>query len=198
MLLQCNSRESPVKQNNRRYDSLNSLPQEQLIEELQKRVQHLSDQLEMANLVFDHIQNGALVTDSKGIITTFNRPYSEFMEVDAKEFIGRYVGDVIDNTRMHIAAKTGEPEIMVTQRIKGKDLIVQRIPIKKDGKVIAVFGQIMFKDLEDVHYLAKNLELMKSKVKLYEKELIELRKTRYSLSSIRGTRSLSLNALQSR
>jgi len=31
MLLECNNRESPVKQNNRRYDSLNSLPQEHLI-----------------------------------------------------------------------------------------------------------------------------------------------------------------------
>jgi len=187
MLLACNTMESIVKQNGHGYDSPNSLPQDQLMEELQKEVQHLSDQLEMANLVFDHIQNGALVTDPNGIITSFNRPYSEFMEVDAKEFIGRYVGDVIDNTRMHIAAKTGEPEIMVPQRIKGKDLIVQRIPIKKDGKIITVFGQIMFKDLEDVHYLAKRLELMKSKVKLYEKELVELRKTRYSLSSIRGT-----------
>jgi transcriptional regulator with PAS, ATPase and Fis domain len=56
----------------------------------------------------------------------------------------------------------------------------------KDGKVIAVFGQVMFKATEEVHRLAKRLELMDSKVKLYEKELSELRKTRYSLSSIKG------------
>jgi len=156
------------------------------VKELEKKVRELSGQLEMANLVFDHIQTGAVVTDCRGVITKFNKPYSEFLGVKVDEAIGRSVLDVIDNTRMHIVAQTGEPEIMLAQRIKGKEMIVQRIPINKDGKVIAVYGQVMFKDTEEVHHLAKRLELMDSKVKLYEKELSELRKTRCSLSSIKG------------
>ena len=39
-------------------------------------------------------------------------------------------------------------------RIKGQNMVVQRIPIWKDGKVIAVFGQVMFKDIKDVTKLA--------------------------------------------
>jgi len=30
-------------------------------------------------------------------------------------------------------------------------MVVQRIPIQKDGEVIAVFGQVMFKDVKDVN-----------------------------------------------
>jgi PAS domain S-box-containing protein len=156
------------------------------IQQLQEKVKDLSGQLEMANLVFEHIHNGAVVTDCEGIVTQFNKPYSEFLGLKVEEVVGRNVLDVIENTRMHIVAQTGEPEMMRAQRIQGKEMVVQRIPIMKDGKVIAVFGQVMFKATEEVHRLAKRLELMDSKVKLYEKELSELRKTRYSLSSIKG------------
>jgi PAS domain S-box-containing protein len=154
--------------------------------ELQARIHYLTEQLELADLVFDHIQNGALVTDPEGRIIKFNRPYAEYMGVPAEELIGRSVIGVIDNTRMHIVAQTGEPETMLIQRIKGKDLVVQRIPIKKNGQVTAVFGQIMFKDMRELQSLAKTLELMESKVQLYERELTSLRRTRYSIASIKG------------
>lgn len=65
-------------------------------------------------------------------------------------------------------------------------MVVQRIPIKKDGKVIAVFGQVMFKNVRDVGKLAKKLSLLESKVELYEQELISLRSTRYTIDSIAG------------
>jgi PAS domain S-box-containing protein len=180
MSLECN-KELSVKQGSPREgeDSVR-------IQQLQEKVKDLSGQLEMANLVFEHIHNGAVVTDCEGIVTQFNKPYSEFLGLKVEEVVGRNVLDVIENTRMHIVAQTGEPEMMRAQRIQGKEMVVQRIPIKKDGKIIAVFGQVMFKATEEVHRLAKRLELMDSKVKLYEKELSELRKTRYSLSSIKG------------
>ena len=79
-------------------------------------------------------------------------------------------------------------------------MVVQRIPIKKDGRVIAVFGQVMFKDVKDVRKLATELSLLESKVKLYEEELINLRSTRYTFDSIIGTsqaiKSLKLEALR--
>ena len=74
-------------------------------------------------------------------------------------------------------------------------MVVQRIPIKKNNKVIAVFGQVMFKDIKDVSKLARELALLESKVKLYEEELINLRSTRYTLESIIGT-SAALRSLK--
>ncbi|MGD9114532.1 MAG: sigma 54-interacting transcriptional regulator, partial [Desulfobacterales bacterium] len=65
-------------------------------------------------------------------------------------------------------------------------MVVQRIPIWKDGEVIAVFGQVTFKDIKDVTKLANQLSLLESKVKLYEEELINLRSTRYTFDSIIG------------
>ncbi|MDQ7784979.1 MAG: sigma 54-interacting transcriptional regulator [Desulfomonilaceae bacterium] len=155
-----------------------------------------SDQLEILELIVDNIFNGVMITDAQGYVIHFNSPYGRFLGVDPKEQIGRHCTEVIENTRMHIVAETGEPEINRTHRIRGQDMVVQRIPIKKDGKVIAVFGQVMFTDVRDVGKLAKKLSILESKVEFYERELISLRSTRYTLDSIVGV-SDSLKSLKS-
>ncbi len=147
----------------------------------------IEEQLEAFKLIFESIYNGIMVTDADGIITHFNKPYGQFLGLDPAEQIGKHCTEVVENTRMHIVAKTGKPEINQTQRIKGQNMVVQRIPIKRDGKVIAVFGQVMFKDVKDVTKLANKLSLLESKVKHYEEELINLRSTRYTFDSIVGT-----------
>lgn len=152
----------------------------------------LEDRLEMYELIFDSIYNGVLVTDGKGYITHFNKPYGRFLGLDPEKEIGRHCTDSVENSRMHIVAKTGVPEINQPHSIKGQNMIVQRIPIKKDGQVIAVFGQVMFKDVKDVRKLANKLSLLETKVKIYEEELINLRGTRYTFDSIIGI-SRSLN-----
>ncbi len=152
-------------------------------------------QLELFRLVLDSIYNGVLITDAEGYVIYFNRPYGEFLGVEPSAQIGRHCTEVVENSRMHIVAKSGRPEINSRHRIKGQTMVVQRIPIWKDGKVIAVFGQVMFKDVKDVGQLARKLSMLESKVKLYEEELMSLRSTRYTLKSIVGVSS-SINALK--
>jgi PAS domain S-box-containing protein len=165
-----------------------------------REAKDIRQQLEMYKLLFDSIYNGTMVTDSQGFITHFNKPYGEFLGLDPDEQIGKHCTEVIENTRMHIVAKTGRPEINYSHRIRGQDMVVQRIPIKKNGKIVAVFGQVMFKDIGDVRKLAEKLEVLESKVELYEKELISLRSTKYTLDSIIGVsnaiNNLKTDALQ--
>ena len=146
----------------------------------------LHQQIEMFELILDSIYNGIMVTDVDGFVTHFNKPYGQFLGLNPVEQIGKHCTEVVENTRMHIVAKTGKPEINQSHRIKGQSMVVQRIPIWKDGKVIAVFGQVMFKDVKDVSKLAGELSLLESKVKLYEEELINLRSTHYTVNSIIG------------
>jgi PAS domain S-box-containing protein len=160
-----------------------------------REVDTLRKCVEMYQLIFDSIYNGAVVTDQNGIITHFNKPYGEFLGVKPEAQIGRHCTESVENSRMHIVARTGLPEINRSHKIIGKNMVVQRIPIKRDGKVIAVFGQVMFKDVKDVRKLASELKLLESKVKLYEEELINLRSTRYTFDSIVG-KSEAVNSLK--
>jgi PAS domain S-box-containing protein len=146
----------------------------------------LKRQLELYRLIFESIYNGAMVTDAEGRITHFNAPYGQFLGVDPQAQIGRHCTESVENSRMHIVARTGKAEINQSQLIQGQKMVVQRIPIKQGGNVIAVFGQVMFKDVKDVGKLARELALLESKVKLYEEELATLRSTRYTFDSIIG------------
>lgn len=144
------------------------------------------EELELLRLVLDNIHNGVLVTDPQGRVMLLNTPYARFLGVKAEEQLGKHCTEVVENSRMHIVAETGIPEINQRHEIKGQTMVVQRIPIWKDGKVIAVFGQVMFKDVRDLGKLAKKLSLLESKVKLYEDQLLSLRSSRYTLDSIAG------------
>jgi transcriptional regulator with PAS, ATPase and Fis domain len=148
--------------------------------------QALKKKAELYERIFDNINAGVLIIDADGYITHFNRPYGKFLNVDPKAQIGRHCTEAIENTRMHIVARTGKAEINKSQRINNHDMVVQRIPIKKDGKVVAVYGQVMFQNVEEVRTLASKLSLLESKVQLFEKELFDLRSTKYTFSCIIG------------
>lgn len=143
-------------------------------------------EIDLLRLIIDNIYHGIMITDGEGFVTHFNKPYGLFLGVEPAEQLGKHCTTVIENSRMHLVAQSGRPEINYPHRIKGHDMVVQRIPIKRDGKVIAVFGQVMFKDVREVSKLAKKLTMLESKVELYEQELMVLRSARYTMDSIIG------------
>lgn len=171
-------------------------PKEEGFAELKKKVIFYES-------ILDHIHNGVVVTDQKGKVIFFSKKYGEFLGLDPKEAIGKNCWEIVENSRMHIVGETGIPEINQPQRIKGQDMVVQRIPVKIDGQGTFVYGQVMFKDVRDVRALAKELNLLESKVELYEKELTSLRSSKYTFENIIGespvikeAKNLALRAAQ--
>lgn len=148
--------------------------------------QELKRKVSLYEAVLHNILNGVLITDPDGYVIFFSDTYGKFLGMDPKTKIGKHCTEVIENTRMHIVAQTGAQEINHPHRIQGRDMVVQRLPIRIDGKMVAVFGQVMFEDVKDVHILAGKLNFLESKVKLYEKELENLRSSKYSFKNIMG------------
>ena len=149
-------------------------------------VKKLLEKIQLYEGVLNNIHSGVLITDPDGYIVFFSETYGKFLGMDPKAQIGKHTTDVIENSRMHIVAKTGIPEINYPHQIMGRNQIVQRIPIFIDGKLSAVFGQVMFEDIKDVQILADRLNILESKVQLYEKELENLRASKYSCRNIVG------------
>ena len=128
-----------------------------------------------------------VVVDAQGIVTMLSEGYAEFNGTPVPEAIGRHVTEVIENTRMHIVARTGVAETGEAQTIKGRDLIVNRIPLREGDRVVGAYGRVVFKDVEQLWELAGKLKLLEHKVRYYEKELTELRGARYTFASILGS-----------
>ncbi|ACN15830.1 sigma-54 dependent transcriptional regulator [Desulforapulum autotrophicum HRM2] len=144
------------------------------------------DQVELYLRIFDSIQNGIIITDPNGYITYLNRSYGRFLNIDPEQQIGRHCSEVIENSRMHIVGRTGRPELNQIQKINGITIVVERIPVKRAGRVIAVFGRVMFDDVKSVTKLAEKIDDLKTKVKCYERKLLALSSTRFTFDSILG------------
>ena len=149
--------------------------------------EEIKAQLELYQLIFDTIPSGAMVTDPQGKVLQLNQPYARFLGTEVATSIGRHCTEVVENTRMHIVGSTGVAEINQIQNIRGQNIVVHRIPVRKDGRVVAVFGLVMFQDISEVAKLAKKLHLLESRVKNYEHQLRNLRSTRFTLESIVGS-----------
>ena len=127
-----------------------------------------------------------VVVDAAGVITMISEAYAGFNGVTVPDAIGRHVTEVIENTRMHIVARTGVAEMGETQKIKRRDVIVNRIPLKEGDRIVGAYGRVVFKDVEQLRELAGKLHLLESKVRYYEQELTHLRGARYTFANIVG------------
>jgi len=127
-----------------------------------------------------------LVVDANGIVTMISEEYAEFNGTTVADAVGKHVTEVVENTRMHVVAKTGVAEIGERQTIHGRALIVNRIPLRDGDRVIGAYGRVVFKTVEQLRELASKMNLLESKVKYYEEELTHLRGARYTFGSIVG------------
>lgn len=142
----------------------------------------LSDSLEMIEDILNYAYEGYVLVDPEGRIVKMN--YEKLMGIKEEEAIGKYVDDIIENTRMHIIVKTGVKELRNVQRIQGHNMITNRIPIIKEGKVIGGVGTVLFKDVNEVKELAHQLLDLQSKINKYKGEIERIEGTKYSFDNI--------------
>lgn len=141
---------------------------------------------EFLKFIFLNPYESCIVADENGIIRYMPPIHEEFWGVEHGKAIGRHVKDIIENSRLHIVAKTGKAEIGKTHKMKGVERIVSRIPIKKNGRTIGAIGKVMFRDLYQLKATAREAESLKKQVDYYKKELTNLRQTTFSLDRIIG------------
>src|SRR5512140_2022658 len=121
-----------------------------LLARLAKRAEEAEKDRLMLEEALGHAYEGLVITDPDGYVVKINQAYTAFLGVKASDMVGRHVTEVIENTRMHVVAKTGVAEIAQLQKINGHEMICSRIPIFEHGKVVAVVGKVMFKDVDDL------------------------------------------------
>jgi PAS domain S-box-containing protein len=134
---------------------------------------------ELLRRVLDTSVEGLQVVDPEGRIVLVNESFLRIHKLRREEAEGRPVTEVIENTRMHVVARTGVAELDEVQRIDGQDYVVSRIPILKDGRCLGAVGKIVFRGFKDVQRLAL-------KVRRLQEEVEALRRGRAGTAS--GTR----------
>lgn len=148
-----------------------------------EQIYKLKESLEMLKDILDHAYHGIVLVDKDGIIIKWN--YEKLMGIKEEEVLGKPIDEVIENTRLHIVAKTGHKEICDVQRIQGHDMITSRTPIFKDGKIIGAVGTVLFKDVKELKALVKKLQILENTVDRYKGEISKMYCAQYSFDNIK-------------
>lgn len=130
--------------------------------------------------------DGMTVVDEEGRIAFLSPVHEKFFHLEHGEARGRHVTDVIENTRLHIVAKTGQAEIGHLQHMQGTSRIVTRQPVFRDGKVVGAVGRIMFKGPEQLQAMSNEISALKTEVEFYKREARLLRERIYGIDDIIG------------
>ena len=137
------------------------------------------------NLV-ENMEIGVIICDTDGKIVYINRTYARFLEIDIENCLGKHATEIVSNSRLHIVAKTGISEINYPHQFKDSGFIVHRIPLRENGRVIAVVGMVLFDSVTTVTKLAEKLEQLESKLVDVQKELAAVHTTSFTFDSIAG------------
>ena len=162
-------------------------------EELLSELADIKQFMKVLQLILDNAYLGIVFVDSNGIIQFMNRMYEDLLSIEADAAIGKHITEYFPDSRLPLVIKSGKPELGWKYNLKGRTLVLNRIPIRKGSEVVGAIAQCIFKDISELKDLVGKLDLLERKVKFYKKELTHLLAPKYSLKDIQGNSEAILN-----
>ncbi|WP_147802747.1 sigma 54-interacting transcriptional regulator [Alkalicoccus halolimnae] len=144
------------------------------------------ERAEQMEMVIELSHDGIIMVDRGGVITMVNKEYADFIGLSQDELVGKHVTEVIENTRMHIVAETGKPEIADIQKIKGDYMVANRLPIYREGKLEGAVGKVLFKNLGGFKALKHRIENLEKELATYRGEWQETNRAKYQFEQLIG------------
>jgi transcriptional regulator with PAS, ATPase and Fis domain len=148
-----------------------------------------SDQIfnhKLLDILFDNANYGTIIVDNNGKIQYMSKNYCAFLKMDREYLIGKYVVDIIENTRMHLVVQTGVSEMADIQFLRGYFVITNRVPIFENEKIIGAIGTIIYKDIDDWKQTNSNIKENLTINNFFHEEIDENNGLRYSLNNLIG------------
>lgn len=127
----------------------------------------LQDNAITSGQIFASMANGLIVADENDVVTIFNPAAERILGIPASCALGNKAQTIIPGSRLHIVAKTREPEIGCRQSIGSLTILTNRTPIIAEGQVrgaMAIFEDISV--LETVTGELKAVKELKERLQL--------------------------------
>ncbi|MDP4083721.1 MAG: sigma-54-dependent Fis family transcriptional regulator [Bacillota bacterium] len=132
-----------------------------LMEEKEELVKKHRNESYQHDLIFNSIDDGMVVIDPNGIIILYNRRAEEMMGYKREFAIGKFVSEVISQSRLPLILQSRRMEVNQEMILEnGRKIITTRIPIiEENGTIIGAFA--VFKDITEVVKLAEEITDLK-------------------------------------
>ena len=92
-----------------------------------------------------------ILVDRDGIVRYISRFAAEFYQVDDQDIVGSHILKLNPQSRLPEVIKTGKAEAGSVLRMKGKERIIARIPLRdKQGNIVGAFAKLVFWHMDRV------------------------------------------------
>ncbi|HLR01370.1 MAG TPA: sigma 54-interacting transcriptional regulator [Virgibacillus sp.] len=138
-----------------------------LISEKESIIEHLKIKYENKSLLLNHIRDGMVVVNTKGIVQFANSNAEHILNISKQQLENKPIETVIENSRLPHVLRSHQKEI--NQRLvlqSGRTIITTRLPIfNVEDELVGAFS--IFKDITEVKKLAEeNTDLKEIKTML--------------------------------
>lgn len=138
------------------------------------------------HLIFSQLPMPVCFCDSKCRIVTFNESFANYYGIELDKVKGKLAIDVDPNARFPIILKSGTAELGKKHKYRGKEIIVDRIPLFFNNKLIGGISITIADDLNFIYKLIIENNLMRD-LKLYEDvnhDSLKIYKAKYTWEDI--------------
>lgn len=129
--------------------------------------------LDINELLTESPYMALVIVDQDGYITVMNQTFLEALGLDKSQAIGKHVLEVLPHSELPEVLRTGRIDKADIWPINGKDTVVTRIPIVKDGEIVGAIGQSFFLDMSGARILMQKLQETEEEFRAYSEALIE-------------------------
>ena len=139
----------------------------QKLQETEKEFQALKEALiESPYMIY-------VIVDKDGLITTMNQTYLDAYGLKKEDVLGRHILEFVPNSGLPAVLETGRIDEAVIWPINGRDTIMSRMPIMKDGEVIGAIAKSLFLDMSGAKILMSQLQETEKEFRAISEALIE-------------------------
>jgi transcriptional regulator with PAS, ATPase and Fis domain len=138
---------------------------------------------------------GMMAVDLQGRVAWINDKYVALLGLKSPaDALGKAVEEIIPNSRMREVVTTGKPIFLDIMTIRSQTLVVMRIPLKDTGgNLTGALGFTLYDRMERLKPLLSKFTELESELVQTQKELANLRRSRYSLASFIGVSPAALD-----
>lgn len=157
-----------------------------LINELHGENERIRELQETLQTILELSTDGVIAINKKYVITMANQAFASLLNKKVDDLIGRNVYDCYENPQFPLAMETGVPEYGYIMNVNGHDIVANRVPIKKNGKIVGALGVVAFKNVNDLYALTGKVDRLRDELAYYKDELDRVYKQRFSFEKIIG------------
>jgi len=139
--------------------------------------------------VVENPHEGLVVVDEHCHIVMMNQFYLDVVERSLEEVIGKHILEITPGSQLPETVRTGNPQFAELWKVRDREFIMMRVPIKNKGKIIGAIGKTLFKDMVIAKVFAKKMIQLENDLEYYKDEFRKIHVSDYSFDDIIGVSS---------